>query len=255
MNCAEARPLIEAWVDHELSPRDLEDLALHLRACPDCSALAAPHAGFVKGLREHLPRTALPAEARALALARLRAAADGAATGPRRAWGRGTLVGAGSGLALGLALALLWLGPRPAAADWTQVFRDEHQAHGAELQERSQDPAAVAAWLGAQLGHSVHVPLMPDAPLQGARVSVLRGHKVGLLVYAAAGKPLSLFVGEPSLLCPQGTGLAPDQLYSQAGQPYAVVAWEHHGHFHVAVAQLALAQLQSLAKECQASAI
>jgi len=252
VNCREARPLIEAWVDHELAPRDLEDLALHLRSCRYCSAVAAPHAAFVKGLREHLPRAAMPAEARARAMARLR---EAAAPAPRRAWGRGALVGASSGLALGLALALLWLSPRPAAADWTQVFRDEHQARGAELQERSQDPAEVAAWLQAQLGHPVHVPLMPDAPLRGARISVLRGQKVGLLVYASGATPLSLFVGAPSLLCPQGTGLAPDQLYSQAGRPYAVVAWEHKGHFHVAVAQLALARLQTLARECQASAI
>jgi anti-sigma factor RsiW len=252
VNCREARPMIEAWVDHELAPRDLEDLALHLRSCRDCAALAAPHAAFVKGLREHLPLSPLPEETRARVMERLRATAGPAL---RLGWRRGALAGAAAGLALGLALALFWLKPGPADGDWTQAFRDEHQAHGAELQERSQDPAAVAAWLGARLGHPVHVPLMPDAPLQGARISVLRGQKVGLLVYAAAGTPLSLFVGEPALLCPGGTGRAPDQLYSRPGQACSVVAWEHHGHFHVAVAQLALAKLQALARECQASAI
>jgi anti-sigma factor RsiW len=252
VNCREARPMIEAWVDHELAPRDLEDLALHLRSCQDCAGLAATHASFVKGLRERLPLAPLPEETRARVLARLRAEAVPA---PRPGWRRGALAGASAGLALGLALALFWLNPGSASADWTQYFRDEHQAHGAELQERSQDPAAVAAWLQAQLGHPVHVPRMPDAPLQGARISVLRGQKLGLLVYAAAGKPLSLFVGAPSLLCPRGTGKAPDQLYSQAGPGCSVVAWEHKGHFHVAVAELALAKLQALAKECQASAI
>ncbi|HXC63045.1 MAG TPA: zf-HC2 domain-containing protein, partial [bacterium] len=251
MNCREARPMIEAWVDHELAPRDLENLALHLRSCQDCAALATQHASFVKGLREHLPRSPLPEETRTRALQRLRAAA---ATQTRPVWRRGALAGASAGLALGLALALFWLNPSAATADWTQYFRDEHQAHGAELQERSQDPAVVAAWLRDQLGHPVHVPVMPDAPLQGARISVLRGQKLGLLVYAAGGMPLSLFVGAPSLLCPRGTGKAPDQLYSQAGQGCSVVAWEHKGHFHVAVAQLALAKLQALARECQASA-
>jgi anti-sigma factor RsiW len=244
--------LIEAWADHELAPRDLEALALHLRSCQDCASQAAPHASFVKGLREHLPRTVMPAGDRALALARLRADA-GPALRPVRRWG--AWAGTAAGLAFGLALALVWPVARPAAADWTQYFRDEHQAHATELQERSKDPAAVAAWLQARLGHSVHVPLMPDAPLQGARISVLRGQKLGLLIYAAAGRPVSLFVGAPSLLCPGGTGQAPDQLYGEPGQPYAVVAWEHHGHFHVAVAQLALARLETLAKECQASAI
>ena len=252
MNCREALALIPAWADRELAPRDLEAAELHLRSCPDCALAAAQHAGFVKGLREHLPRTPMPAETRAKALAGLRTES---AARPRLGWKRGALAGALAGLALGLALAIGWMGPRPAAGDWAQVFRDEHQAHGAEPQERSQDPARAAAWLAAQLGHPVHVPRMPSAPLLGARVCVLRGRKVGLALYADHGRPVSLFVGEPSLLCPGGTGKAPDQLYSDPGGPYSVVAWEHHGHFHVAVAQLALARLQALARECQASAI
>lgn len=255
MTCREARPLIGAWVDNEVSLRDAAALERHLAVCEACAAEAARQRAFVKALRERLPRAAAPSDVRARLLAGLRPAAETAWAPPL-----GRLRSGARLAALALAsclLALLFLAPRDAPGAWTQFYRDEHQAHSLEgpaLGLRSGSAPEVAAWLGRALGHPVHVPLMPDAPLVGARLCVLRGQTVAMALYQAQGRPLSLFVGDPQLLCP-GFRLADDQLYASAGGPYGLVAWRHHGHFHVAVAALDLERLKALARECQVSAI
>ena len=255
MTCVESRQLIPAWADQELSARDAAALERHLMVCEGCASEAARHQAFVKGLRENLSRTPIPADMKARLMAGLKLRAEKAPTlarAPQRRWiRRGVLAAAGA-----LALLLLLQIPQGAPDTWTQFYRDDHQAHQSQgqVQLRSGSPLAVAAWLGKSLGRPVHVPMMKDAQLIGGRLSVLRGQALASVVYRSAGKPLSLFVGDPKALCP-GFKLASDQLFASAGVPYSVVAWEHHGHFHVLVAELGLDQLKELAHQCQVSAI
>jgi anti-sigma factor RsiW len=257
LTCLEARQLIPAWVDQELSARDVAALERHMKVCADCAAEGARHRSFVKGLRESLPRTSIPADVKARVMAGLSPQASPARPEPQNfswRWMRSGALAA----ALSMVLALVLMRPQGAPDVWTQFYRDDHQAHSqgpAQLQIRSASAPAVSAWLSQSVGHPVHVPMMKDAKLLGGRLSVLRGQALASVVYRSDGKPLSLFVGDPKLLCPPSLSLAPDQLFASAGAPYSVVAWEHHGHFHVLVAELGLNQLKELARQCQVSAI
>jgi anti-sigma factor RsiW len=253
VTCADARALIPAWVDQELSQLDGLALERHLSVCPQCASEAKRHASFVKGLKGHLPRLQAPADLRARVLRGL----DSAAFPPKQrlrplAWlGGGVLAGAAL-----VALLTLLLPQRGAQDAWTQFYRDDHQTHSqadTEVQYRSSSQPMVAAWLAKNLGHPVHVPEMPDAQLVGARLSVLRGQTVALDVYRSQGKTVSLFVGDPKVLCP--LTLPQDQLFADSGSPYSLVAWQHKGHFHILVAELGLEQLKKLAHQCQVSAI
>jgi len=64
---------------------------------------------------------------------------------------------------------------------------------------------------------------------------------------------MSLFMGDPKLLCPPGLKQPEGQLYAQDNSTLSLVACQHNGHFHVAVSELTLAQLKELARQCQAS--
>ena len=254
MTCMEALAMIPASVDQELSSQDAAVLERHLRICVDCATVAAKHRSFVKGLREHLPRAPIPADIRYRLMAGLRTAKAPESPRPRVGrWIRSGALVATAMAALFMALSL----PHGASDAWTQFYRDEHQAHsrtelGVDIQSDSQ--GVVAGWLAKNVGHPVHVPIMPDAQLIGGRTTILRGQTVSVAMYRSKGEALSLFVGDPKVLCPT-LNLPQDQLYADAGKPYSVVAWRHHGHFHVLVAELSLEQLKELAHQCQVSAL
>ncbi|HTA16246.1 MAG TPA: zf-HC2 domain-containing protein, partial [bacterium] len=215
MTCLEARAMIPAFVDQELSSQDAAVLERHLGICVDCARAAAKHRSFVKGLREHLPQATIPADLKTRVMAGLRTAKAPDMPRPRgRRWLRAGALVATAFAALFMALAL----PHGASDAWTQFYRDEHQAHSrndADVQVRSDSAVAVAAWLAKNVGHPVHVPIMPDAQLIGARTTVLRGQTVSVAMYRSKGEALSLFVGDPKVLCPS-LNLPQDQLYTDA---------------------------------------
>jgi anti-sigma factor RsiW len=239
---------LSARADGELSGRDAEALELHLRSCEACSALAARELSFVQGLKANLPKDAIPNELKGRLLASLSRPPASAVPAP---WRRGLVL---AGSVLSAWLLFLTLGPRRAGADWTQFYQDEHQAHSSpqlRVQHGTPSAPALAAWFQASLKHPVHVPEMEDAKLIGGRISVLRGKPIGLAVYESQGRTMSLFMGDEATLCPQGLRQADGELFSQSGPNLALVAWRRNGHFHVAVSDLPLANLQKLARECQ----
>lgn len=250
MNCREARQMIPARVDRELSPREAEMLDLHLRSCEGCAALARKEEGFLAALREQLPRDPMPTELKARILGRV------VSEQPVRAGSRSRVWALAASLAFALLAGGLFVGlpMRSNAADWTQFYVEEHQAHNSSasgVQRASSSPAELAAWMGRSLERAPHIPTMPDAKLLGGRLCMVRGKAVGLAVYESQGKTLSLFMGDEATLCPQGIRQADGELFSQARPGVSLVAWKHNGHFHVAVSELALPRLQALARECQ----
>jgi anti-sigma factor (TIGR02949 family) len=250
MKCQESRALITASVDGELSPKDGERLALHLRACPECSAVAATEAAFVQGLRSHRSDEAMPLQLKQRLMAQVRQAP---APAPARRWAWPWALGP----ALALASLCLLLLQRPAAGAWTGFYLHEHSAHESalpDLQYASASPQQLSAWFQAALQHQVHVPSMPDARLLGGRVCRRDGRDISMAVYQVDGQTLSLFVGEKGALYSGTWALAENQVFAQASGGLSLAAWAHGGHLHVAVAPLALSRLKALALECQASA-
>jgi anti-sigma factor RsiW len=254
MTCSEAGALIPAWVDQELSVQDSAALERHLKVCPDCAKEASLHGAFVAGLKEQLPKIQIPPDLKARVMNRLRSSQI-PSPAPER-FGRWIREGVLAGAAL-VALVLVLAHPRDSQSAWTQFYRDDHQAHSGgqfQVRYRSDSPREVAAWLGKNLGHPVHVPIMKDAALVGGNLTVLKGQRVALAVYHSGSQTVSLFVGDPKTLCPS-FDLPQDELYADAGTPYNLVAWQHHGHFHILVADIGLSQLKELAHQCQVSAI
>jgi len=60
MNCPQARFLLYAHFDRELSRKDSEELSRHLAACRPCAARAESARGLAKVLRSRLDRAAAP---------------------------------------------------------------------------------------------------------------------------------------------------------------------------------------------------
>ena len=61
MNCPQARFLLYAHFDRELTRSDADELSRHLLACPPCAARAESARGLAKVLRSHLDRAHAPA--------------------------------------------------------------------------------------------------------------------------------------------------------------------------------------------------
>jgi len=87
----------------------------------------------------------------------------------------------------------------------------------------------------------------------GGRSGALRGERVGRAVYASQGRTMRLCMGDPKLLCPPGLKQPEGQLSAQDNATLSLVAWQHHGHVHVAVSALTLAQWKARARSCQAA--
>ena len=252
MNCRESRQMIAVAVDGELSQKDAEHLALHLKSCEACGALIERESAFVKALRAQRPNEAMPASLKRQLLALVRDAQAEALPKPRRVWRWAT-----APLLAASALCFLLL-QKPAPAEWTRFYLQEHSAHEAaapQLQLASASPAQLAAWFQGALQRKVHIPRMPDARLLGGRICRMQGQSIGVALYQVEGKALSLFIGDTKILCPGGWALAENQIYAQPGAGLSLAAWAHAGHLHVAVSEIAMPRLRSLALECQASAI
>jgi anti-sigma factor (TIGR02949 family) len=60
MNCPQARFLLYAHLDREMSRTDAEELSRHLSSCPPCAARAESARGLAKVLRSRLDRSPAP---------------------------------------------------------------------------------------------------------------------------------------------------------------------------------------------------
>lgn len=79
MNCPQARFLLYAHFDRELSRKDADELSRHLAACGPCAARAESARGLAKVLRSRLDRAPAPARLRS----RLHSVPDFAPLRPR----------------------------------------------------------------------------------------------------------------------------------------------------------------------------
>src|SRR5438309_9012203 len=80
MNCLEAKPFVQAYVDGELTGSDREAFQRHLLTCEPCGQTCRLEARFKAAVRAHLPRPPVPSELRV----RLRAALGAEPIAPRR---------------------------------------------------------------------------------------------------------------------------------------------------------------------------
>jgi len=198
MECAEARALIDPYVDGELALESALELERHLDGCADCAALLASRRALSAALRGKLPYHAAP-----LSLERrVRGAVAAAAPGRRRRaleapWLR---MAASFLLVAGLSAALTYaLLPREAGLVPDEVFASHVRGmlSGHEgIDVVSSDEHTVKPWFAGKLDFSPPVvDLAADGfALAGGRVDFVAGRTVAALVYRHKKHVITLFI-------------------------------------------------------------
>ena len=141
-----------------------------------------------------------------------------------------------------------WRADRTGPPDALAALADDHMRAIGGDGLASADTAAVAEWLRARLPFAVHVPVLPDLELRGARLCLMDGRRGAVVEYrTATGEPVSYYV----VPAPQGRPVAGRndvQRASRAG--YYVVGWTEPGLLHALVANLPESRLVELARLC-----
>jgi anti-sigma factor RsiW len=202
MNCAQARTLLDAYMDGELGIEGSLDFERHLEECPSCQAELASRRALGTGLREKLDYYSAPLSLhRALRneLGRADPAYVAVATAvrPMPTWMR---MAASLILVAGLSSALTYYGTSPSG----DVIADEvfaSHVRGVQSENRlvdvvSSDRHTVKPWLDAKLDFAAPVKdLARDGfPLLGGRVDYIDGHTVAALIYQSRKHIITLFV-------------------------------------------------------------
>lgn len=250
--CGTARRLL--WPDagpQALTP-EREAAEAHLAICDACRRFMAEMRASATATHEGAPKPPAPVEVRErlfTALARERARLDAPARPPRRR-------------ALGWAVAALAVG---GAAVWTATVRSPTSGqdltpfaedHVRALQGEAlntADPIAVETWLRARVPFAVHVPRIPGAALEGARLCLLGGRRGAVVRFRLDGEPVSYYVMAEGT-GGGGTGGA-DRLDAAAFREetdagYNVVAWRRDGLVYAVVGALPRERLAALARIC-----
>lgn len=203
--------------------------------------------GLAAQIGDHAPRETAPLEVRERlfgAVAGARAAADRGGIRSRRR----TLAAAAVVLVIvGLATAN-WHAHRTGPLDALAALADDHMRAIGGDGLASADTAAVAEWLRARLPFAVHVPVMRDLQLRGARLCLMGGRRGAVVEYrTATGEPVSYYV----VPAPEGSAATagPDVRRASRGG-YHVVGWTEPGLLHALVANLPESRLLELAWLC-----
>ncbi len=199
MKCDCVAPLLMPLVDRELGPLHAFRAARHVATCPHCAAEHRALAASRDALRRELPRHRAPTDLVASLTARF---GDAPAPRPDRAertrwWTTGAVAGAAATVALWVAAstAFDWL----AAADTALRLVDAHTTAvlaGTQVAVASSDHHTVKPWLSARLDYSPPVDDLASAgfPLAGARIDVVDGRRVAILVYRYRDHTIDVFV-------------------------------------------------------------
>jgi hypothetical protein len=245
--CGTARRLL--WPD--ASPQALtperEAAEAHLVSCEPCQRFIVEMRLSATATREGAPKPSAPVEVRErlfTVLARERARI-GVAARPPRPHALGWTV-----VALAVAGAAVWtvtVRSPSSVQELTAIAEDHVRALQGEALDTA-DPVAIETWLRARVSFAVHVPRLPGAALEGARLCLLGGRRGAVVRFRLEGEPLSYYV------MAEGTGGA-DQSDAAAFREetdagYNVVAWRRDGLIHALVGALPRERLAGLARIC-----
>ena len=247
MDCGKARRLL--WPTggpRELTPA-LEAAQQHLETCPACQTFEADMWRLVAQIGDHAPRETAPLEVRerlfgAVAAARV-------ASGTARTRSRWHALAAAAVVLVLIGLGTTdWLDHRTGPPDALAALADDHMRAIGGDRLLSSDTAAVAEWLRARLPFAVHVPVMPDLQLRGARLCLMDGRRGAVVEYrTATGEPLSYYV----VPAPEGRPVTVGADIRRASRGgYHVVGWTEPGLLHALVANLPESRLLELARLC-----
>jgi len=254
MNCAEARALLDAYLDGELGVERSLEIEKHLEFCPSCHTELAGRRALGTALRQRLEYHTAPLALHRALRQRL-SRAEGASAAPRttvaslpREWMR---MAASLLLVAGLSSAVTYY-VVPKGADTTpdEVFAS--YVRGMQSENRlidvvSSDEHTVKPWLDAKLDFGVPVKdlVAYGFPLVGGRVDYIGGRTVAALVYRYQKHVVTLFIW------PASDGARPLKASVRRGDNLA--EWSDGTMTYWAISDLAAGEFMEFCKRFQAA--
>jgi anti-sigma factor RsiW len=189
MNCEEARPSLDAYVDRELELTRQLAIETHLATCPPCQEAANRIANCSLLVRKNMPTYKAPPELKLKVLATLRKEDR-----PDFKWftkHRRQITSAAALVVLSCTLAWTWL---------SLSLRKENgliaEAISNLVDCASSDQHTVRPWFNGKLDYAPPVPDLSQAgyTLVGGRVDMLEQRSVAAIVYLHGKHVINLFV-------------------------------------------------------------
>jgi len=252
MTCAQARELLNGYVDGELSATQAMEVSDHLTSCAECSGEYERLLTTVRTLRDGLATYRAPDLLRARVRSALREEQRPTAvtTKPkgrrdvRLPWralaAAAILVMASSGITLVATRGRTSTESVATDEVLTSHIRSLMPAHLTDV--ASSDQHNVKPWFNGRLDFSPSVPRLEDAgfPLLGGRLDYLHDRPVAAVVYGRRQHVINVFTWPA-----ETSGDAPRTLTTSHG--YNMLHWRSNGVEHWVVSDLNAAELQQFA--------
>ena len=249
MSCHEWQDRLEAYVDAELSPREIEAFRLHAAHCPECATAALALVEAKAALRRAGLRYQAPPNLRARVLAATstpvaRTSEAKPQPSPRIIWPRWAMAAAA---VLLLAAGVFYAAARYQRPNMLAEFADLHVAtlaSGSPVDVISSDRHTVKPWFQGRIPFSFDLPDLQGSPfaLTGGRVSYFHQEPGAQLIFTYQRHEISAFI---FLDTPQ-LGIR-DASFADRGTTFNLQSWTQNGLRYVLVSDVNAATLQQLA--------
>lgn len=247
MSCLEWQSRLEAYVDAELSPHDMESFRAHAARCTDCASTALALIEAKGALRRAGQRYAAPPALRA----RMVASATRKVVNlpiPHRDypfWPRGAMAAAAL---LVLAAGLFFFSGRSRRPSSLAEFADLHVADLASsnpVEVVSTDRHTVKPWFQGRIPFTFDLPDLQGSPftLTGGRVAYYHQEPGAQLIFTYQRHMISAFIfrDTPQIAISQSS-------FSDRSTSFNLRTWTHDGLRYVLVSDVNAATLQQLAE-------
>jgi anti-sigma factor RsiW len=250
MSCVDWQNRLEAYVDSELSPHDMDDFRAHAAACNDCASAALALIEAKSALRRAGHRYVSTPELRARILsganphASKPTAVRQTQTGKVMAWPKWALTAAAAVL---LAAGLLFFLTRSQRPSSLAEFADLHVtdlASSNPVEVVSTDRHTVKPWFQGRIPFTFDLPDLQGSPftLTGGRVAYFHQEPGAQLIFTHQRHVISAFIfrDTPQLAIAQSS-------FSDHGTSFNLQTWTQDGLRYVLVSDVNAATLQQLA--------
>jgi anti-sigma factor RsiW len=237
MNCQEAEPFVQAYVDGELTGADREAFQRHLQICDPCGSTCRLQGRFKAAIRAHLPPPTVPLELRV----RLKASLNAEPIAPRR-WPWLTY----PRLVPATVAAVLLLGiTGTVRRSQSMVLQQSQRSYHAEMPMDvvGSDCGLIASWFRGRVDFPLQVPALGgQAACRGGRLVNVGERPAAYVVYELANKHrVALIVFSPrdeSIEAEHRRVVNGREIYIDPGPGTSTAAYWDHGLGYVATSDM-----------------